>query len=97
MTTAHDDSTPERTVALKRIRFLMDFWGITVDEIAMSEDEPAVNAAESLATPSLAPKYRHPSNGETWDGLGEQPEWLKRALLQEGYTVEQLRIPATPS
>lgn len=89
MTTAHDDdSTPERVVALKRIRFLMDFWGITIDEIEMASQQPATPAP----APQASPKYRHPSNGETWDGFGEQPDWLKRALLLEGYTVEQLRV-----
>ncbi|MGA0612711.1 H-NS histone family protein [Caldimonas sp. KR1-144] len=93
MTTAHDDdSTPERVVALKRIRFLMEFWGITIDEIETAPQEPTspVPAPTQLA----GPKYRHPSNGETWDGFGEQPDWLKRALLLEGYTVEQLRVAA---
>lgn len=88
-------STVEREVALRRIRFLMDFWGITSDELASDVDAPVVFVAPP--TQALAPKYRHPDSGDTWDGIGEQPEWLKRALLHEGLTVEQLRESARPS
>ena len=43
------------------------------------------------AAPAVAPKYRHPATGLTWDGEGMQPQWLKDALLREGYTVDELR------
>lgn len=84
-----DDSDVDREVALRRIRFLMDFWGITCDELESHVDTPI-----SFAPPAhiaREPKYRHPDSGDTWDGEGEQPQWLRRALLQEGLTVEQLR------
>jgi hypothetical protein len=30
-------------------------------------------------------------SGETWDGQGEHPQWLRDALLKEGYTVDALK------
>jgi DNA-binding protein H-NS len=42
-------------------------------------------------------KYRHPVTGDTWNGLGSHPQWLRDALLKEGYTVEQLKPPVAPS
>jgi len=83
------ESTVEREVALRRIRFLMDFWGITSDELESDIDAPVALAPPPVQV--LPPKYRHPDSGDTWDGIGEQPDWLRRALLQEGLTVEQLR------
>lgn len=72
-----------REIALWKIQQLMDFWRISVDELE----------GELPATPAPAPriKYRHPVTGDTWDGQGEHPDWLRRALLKEGYTVAELR------
>lgn len=39
----------------------------------------------------LGPKYCHPVSGDTWDGQGPQPQWLREALTRQGYTVEELR------
>lgn len=46
--------------------------------------------------PSAAPapvRYRHPVRGDTWDGRGLQPQWLRDAVLHEGYLLCQLRCP----
>jgi len=40
-----------------------------------------------------APRYRHPTRGFTWDGRGRQPQWLRDAVLREGYLLAQLRYP----
>lgn len=65
----------------------MEFWGITADELRRHRATPTMLAPAS-------PKYRHPATGNTWNGLGPQPDWLRHALLKEGYTVEQLRQAA---
>lgn len=40
----------------------------------------------------VPPKYRNPNNPtETWTGRGRQPKWVS-ALLEQGYTLEQLKI-----
>jgi DNA-binding protein H-NS len=38
---------------------------------------------------------RHPATGECWDGKGEQRQWLRTALLNQGYAVGQLK-PENP-
>lgn len=45
----------------------------------------------------LPPKYRHPVSGETWDGQGTQPPWLREALTKQGYTVDELKAHAPES
>jgi DNA-binding protein H-NS len=65
----------------------MEFWGITTHELRRHHAVPAKPAP-------AGPKYRHPTTGETWNGQGLQPDWLRHALLKEGFTVEQLRQAA---
>ncbi|MFM2052801.1 MAG: hypothetical protein RL456_838 [Pseudomonadota bacterium] len=83
----HDDSA-ERTAAIRKIRKLMDFWRIEPHELRGR----AVVAAPVEAPPVV--RYRHPRSGEVWDGQGAQPQWLREALLREGYTVDELRRAA---
>ena len=84
-------SRRDRSAVIDRIRSLMAFWGITEDDLLAppSADEPT--AADSGPLPV---KYRHPATGETWDGQGPHPDWLRRALLQEGLRVDELKPPA---
>lgn len=85
-------SARERAAVIHRIRMLVEYWGITPEEL----EQPL----EQLWAPPPPPpgplpvKYRHPVTGETWDGEGSHPQWLRDALLKEGYTVEQLKPPA---
>jgi DNA-binding protein H-NS len=77
----------ERAVVLARIEALMEFWGITVEDLtAPTPDIPAPPPAGPLPI-----KYRHPVTGDTWDGQGPHPDWLRRALLQEGLRVDELK------
>lgn len=71
----------ERQAALGKARRLVEFWQITSEEL----DGPSQQAEP--------PRYRytHPKTGETWDGSGPQPEWLRRCLLTEGYRLDQVR------
>ena len=78
----------ERAAVIARIEALMEYWGITPDEL---EGDPAPTEAANRPRPV---KYRHPASGETWDGSGPHPEWLRRALLQEGLRVDELRPQA---
>lgn len=50
---------------------------------------PAAPAATHAEPPPA--RYRHPVLGLTWDGRGVQPQWLRDAVLQEGYLLYQLR------
>ena len=83
-------SPREKAAVIHRIRMLMEFWAITPEELAANVAPPP--PAPSAAPPAV--KYRHPHSGETWDGTGSHPQWLRDALLKEGFTVEQLRAAA---
>lgn len=87
---ALDDGEPrfsrrELEPVIARIQSLMSFWGITLEELEAPTPPPP---------PPVGPlpiKYRHPVSGETWDGQGPHPEWLRNALLKEGLRVEELK------
>jgi DNA-binding protein H-NS len=81
-------SPRQRAALIHRIRTLMEFWGITAHELRRYKAMPAVQVPTSA-------KYRHPATGDTWNGRGPQPDWLRHALLKEGFTVEQLRQAAS--
>jgi DNA-binding protein H-NS len=91
----HQDSKfleePEKIVAIRKIRKLMDFWRISPHELR--------GKAQVLPPPqtSAVVRYRHPVSGMAWDGCGPQPAWLREALLREGYTVDELRRAAAQS
>lgn len=74
----------EKRIALLKIKMLMEFWNISVQDIA--------RASPALPPPVRAARYQHPHTGDAWDGEGRQPDWLRRALLKEGFTVEELRV-----
>ena len=83
-----------RASALRQARWLVDFYRITPAELLASalQDVPGPQ-------PSPAPlpiKYRHPVTGESWDGVGVHPQWMRQALLQDGYRVEELRVTPNP-
>lgn len=88
-------SRRERAAVIARIEALMEYWGITPEDLA---DASTLCAAPPAAPEPSAVKYRHPVSGETWDGTGPHPDWLRKALLQEGYRVDELRpSPAEPA
>lgn len=84
-------SRRERAAVIARIEALMEYWGITPDDLA--DDAALPEAPPAPAQPAVI-KYRHPVSGETWDGQGPHPDWLRKALLQEGYRVDELRPPS---
>lgn len=85
-------SARERAAVLARIEALMEFWGITVDDLLAPTPQPGPAAPAG----PLPVKYRHPVTGDTWDGQGPHPDWLRRALLQEGLRVDELK-PVPPA
>lgn len=70
---------------ISRISALIEFWGITPEDLQRESPE----LARAPSRPEM--KYRHPVTGETWDGQGPHPEWMRRALLKEGYRVDELK------
>lgn len=86
--------TPEQEAALRSIRKLIEFWRISPEELEFEAPSMPSVLPEVVAH---GPKYRHPVSGDTWDGQGSQPEWLKEALTRGGYTVEELRCSSPES
>ena len=82
-----DDYPPEKLAALRTVRKLVEFWNISPQELRGPLPPPP-----PASTPGTLPiRYRHPVSGETWDGQGEHPGWLRDALLKQGYTVDELK------
>ena len=88
MTDDLDNASKARRIALHQIRQLMEFWNIGPDELG---DPKVVPVLPRNSPPPGYVKYRHPVTGETWNGDGEHPEWLRKALLKEGYRVVELK------
>lgn len=80
----------ERAAVIHRIRMLVEYWAITPEEL--SAELPA--AVEPPTCEPARIKYRHPRSGDTWDGNGPHPQWLRDALLKEGFTVDELKRAA---
>ena len=83
----------ERAAVIHRIRMLVEYWAITPEELSAPLED--LVAPPPPAPPIEFIKYRHPVSVETWNGVGAHPQWLRDALLKEGYTVEQLKPPAS--
>ena len=86
-----DDYPPEKLAALRTVRKLVEFWNITPQELRAPL--PPAPPPGPLAPSAI--RYRHPVSGETWDGQGEHPAWLREALLKQGYTVDELKRAVT--
>ena len=84
-----DDYPPEKLAALRTVRKLVEFWNIRPQELrGPLPPAPPPSTAQAI-------RYRHPVSGETWDGQGEHPAWLREALLKQGYTVDELKRAVT--
>lgn len=81
--------TAEQEAVLRSVRKLIDFWQINADELAGIPEPVIVHVPKRRPATT---KYQHPITGETWNGEGSQPPWLREALTREGYTVEELRL-----
>lgn len=88
-------SAKSKEVVLRQVRQLMEFWSITPQELEQAWRE-GPDPAPAPAQGSGTVKYRHPVSGLTWDGSGAHPDWLRQALLQEGYTVAEMRPENQP-
>ncbi|MFC0577613.1 H-NS histone family protein [Paraburkholderia solisilvae] len=71
-----DGEARERLIVWIRRR--MDEYGISIEDLAAALTEDAAT-----------PKYRD-AYGNTWDGKGERPDWLTRAI-NAGQDIEHFR------
>ncbi len=82
------------------VREQMDRHGLTLDDLLeagcfAAPPAPAPAAAKAPAPAPEAPKpapplYRN-ALGQSWDGTGERPEWLQRAV-NAGQSVDFFRV-----
>ncbi|MEN7529535.1 MULTISPECIES: H-NS family nucleoid-associated regulatory protein [unclassified Cupriavidus] len=96
------ESEAAKTVAVAWVREQMDRHGLTFDHLveagcfAESEEtaEVEVEGETTPATPApaAAPRvvYRN-AMGQTWDGTGEYPDWLQRAV-NAGQSIDFYRV-----
>ena len=79
----------QRAQAIAQVKALMAEHGLTLADIgtraAAAPRKPGASGGK------VAPKYRHPSTGETWSGRGLQPNWLKAALAG-GATLDEFKV-----
>lgn len=76
--------TKRRKPIIASIVASMREYSITPEEVATAfsgaAKAPRAAAGRKAASPAVkrqvAPKYRHPSSGETWSGRGKAPRWL---------------------
>ncbi|RZT31397.1 H-NS family nucleoid-associated regulatory protein [Cupriavidus agavae] len=96
------ESEAAKTAAVAWIREQIDRLGLTFDHLveagcfAESEEstdaEPAEPAAPEAPPVAAAPRvvYRN-AMGQTWDGTGEYPDWLQRAV-NAGQSIDFYRV-----
>ncbi len=73
----------ERAAAIRWIQAQMADYGLTMEELEAGGFDPPP-PPPPLSAPSVC--YRN-AEGLTWDGQGEMPSWLKRAV-NAGQSVE---------
>jgi DNA-binding protein H-NS len=79
--------TKQRKPVIANIVNTMRQYDITPTEVTAAFGSPkqrgrrpsAPKAASTSVKRPVAPKYRHPTSGETWSGRGKAPRWLVAA------------------
>ncbi|MDF3882738.1 H-NS family nucleoid-associated regulatory protein [Cupriavidus basilensis] len=98
------ESDEAKIAAATWVREQMDRHGLTLDDLLeagcfAAPPAPAeVTPATTVAAPAPAtgaeiparPLYRN-AMGQSWDGTGERPEWLQRAV-NAGQTIDFFRV-----
>ncbi|MGF6639141.1 H-NS family nucleoid-associated regulatory protein [Paraburkholderia sp. 35.1] len=77
----------KRDSMIAYLRHRMEEFGIRPEDLA------AALATESLA--KKAERYRN-ATGDSWDGNGEMPQWLKQAI-SAGQSIEHFELATKPA
>ncbi|SMG61496.1 H-NS histone family protein [Paraburkholderia susongensis] len=77
----------KRDSMIAYLRHRMEEFGIKPDDLA------AALASESL--PQKNGRYRN-ATGDSWDGNGEMPQWLKQAI-SAGQSIEHFELSEKPA
>ena len=90
-----DAQRVERGDAIARVKSLMTEYGLSMADLGMRAVAAPHSASRRGAGPNsgvkVAPKFRHPSTGQTWSGRGLKPTWLAAALA-DGKRMEDFAI-----
>lgn len=84
------DAQALRASALRQARRLVEFYRITPEELTEAASAP--RDTEGTPVQERPVKFRHPVTGDTWDGVGTHPQWMRQALLKDGFRVDELRV-----
>ncbi|MFM0169722.1 H-NS family nucleoid-associated regulatory protein [Paraburkholderia sediminicola] len=77
----------KRDSMIAYLRHRMEEFGIKPEDLAaVLASEPAAQKAE---------RYRS-ATGDSWDGKGEMPQWLKQAI-SAGQSIDHFELSATPA
>ncbi|SIT46972.1 conserved hypothetical protein [Paraburkholderia ribeironis] len=77
----------KRDSMIAYLRHRMEEFGIKPEDLAaVLASEPAAQKAE---------RYRSAS-GDSWDGQGEMPQWLKQAI-SAGQSIDHFELAAKPA
>lgn len=77
-----DEMKRDRIVAYLRHR--IEEFGIRLEDLAPEPEVPAPLKVQG------ADRYRS-ANGDRWDGEGEMPEWLRRAI-SAGQSIDHFEV-----
>ncbi|WP_349606382.1 H-NS histone family protein [Cupriavidus sp. DF5525] len=81
----------ERAAAIRWIQAEMADYGLTMEELeAAGCFDPPPPPPPPAPAPALVVCYRNAA-GQSWDGQGEMPDWLRRAV-NAGQSVEFYRV-----
>jgi DNA-binding protein H-NS len=87
-------SGKSRNDVIRELRQLVELYSLTPHELegqTRSQSDSSWSATNDEVRKPVGIKYRHPVTGRTWSGEGAHPDWLRKALLHDGYTVAQLK------
>lgn len=82
-------SLRERAEAILWVKTQMARHGIHLEDL----QEAGCFQHRSLNTSTSGPILFRDAQGQTWDGFGELPDWLKRAV-NAGQSIEHFRVTA---
>lgn len=81
----------ERGLVIRRILQTMADHGLTTVDLARGKMTLKAPSEATKARRLVAPKFRHPTTGETWSGRGLKPTWMTKHM-NEGHSLESTRI-----
>ncbi|MCO5396669.1 H-NS histone family protein [Ralstonia sp. 21MJYT02-11] len=81
----------QRAEAVVWIRTQMAQYGLTVADLIAAGCFAQAEGERERELPRLAKARYGSASGQTWDGIGEMPDWLRRAV-NAGQSIEHFRL-----